>query len=212
MLAAAAANFAHRRASELGAAHHQRVLPQTARLQILDHRRERLVGILGVDLVREDVAVRVPRIALGVVDLRHAHALFGQPHGHQASARHRPGPYRSSVGLRTPCGCRILPALRSACDRRFPSIGSRLPPGRPCRAAVRQIFEFFQQIQFAALFGQRELRVVHVADELLRIELTSRSRPSWASSPCRPCPSPIVSGVVAALSVARWPVCTLFEI
>ena len=77
--AAAAADFANGRASELRAANHQRVVPQPAGLQILDHGCEGLVRILGVHLVRHDVAMRIPWIALGVIDLRHPNALFDQP-------------------------------------------------------------------------------------------------------------------------------------
>src|SRR3954462_4707420 len=39
----AAADFHHRRPSELGPAHDERVLEEAARFQVLDHRRERLV-------------------------------------------------------------------------------------------------------------------------------------------------------------------------
>ena len=35
------------------------------------------------------------------------------------------------------------------------------------------LFELLQQVQFAALLGQRELRIVHVTDQLLGIEIRS---------------------------------------
>ena len=50
-----------------------------------------LVAGFGVDLVGQNVAMRVPRVALRVIDLRHAHALLGEPHGRQRSARHGAG-------------------------------------------------------------------------------------------------------------------------
>src|SRR5262249_60549637 len=86
---ASATDLAHRRAPEFRPTHHQRILPKPTRLQILDHRRESLIRGLGIDLVRQDVPMRIPRVALRVVDLRHPHALFRQPHRSQTTACHR---------------------------------------------------------------------------------------------------------------------------
>src|SRR5438105_2255879 len=53
-IAATAADFANRGAAELGAADDQRVVPEAPGLEILDHGRERLIGVLGVSLVGEN--------------------------------------------------------------------------------------------------------------------------------------------------------------
>src|SRR5215467_10856725 len=60
----ATANLAHWSTAELGTADYQSVFPHTARFQVFDHRGECLVGVLGVDFVGQDIAVRIPRVAL----------------------------------------------------------------------------------------------------------------------------------------------------
>src|SRR5262249_3657023 len=88
---AAAADLAYRSAAELGTADDQRILPHPARFQVLDHRGEGLVGVLGVDFVGEDIAVGIPRVALRVINLRHTHALLGEANRGEATACYRTG-------------------------------------------------------------------------------------------------------------------------
>ena len=162
----------HRRAAELRAADDQRVLEQAARLQILDHRRERLVGVLRVLAVRLDVGVRVPRIALGVVDLHHAHALLDQPHRHQAAAR------RAARAVQLERRLALLADVEDL--RRFGlhPVGGlhRLDRRLELRVVDRSRsscsrLSCLEQIELAPLLGQRELVVVDVGDQLLRIEV-----------------------------------------
>src|SRR4051812_44295617 len=58
-----APDFANRRAPEFRSADDERVFPESTLLEILDHGGERLIGVLRVHLVGEDVSVRIPRIA-----------------------------------------------------------------------------------------------------------------------------------------------------
>ena len=74
-----------RRAAELAAPDDQRVVEQAARFQIVQQaRRSGWSLLLGVVAVVGDVAVIVPRLAVAVVDLHHAHAALDQPAGDQA--------------------------------------------------------------------------------------------------------------------------------
>ena len=83
----AAAHFDHRRAAELRAGNDDGFVEEAARFQILDERRERLIGVVARLAMHLDVEVVIPRIALGVVDLHHAHAALDEPRRGQAAAR-----------------------------------------------------------------------------------------------------------------------------
>ena len=92
--AARAAPFANRRPAELRPANYQRILPHPAALQVFHNGRKALVGILRIRLVRENIAVRVPRIALGVVHLHHADSALDEAfvlteHAAQVTVFHR---------------------------------------------------------------------------------------------------------------------------
>ena len=86
------ANFTDGSTAKLGAAYDQRIFPQSSLFEILDQRGERLIGVLGVDLVRENIPVRIPGVAFGVVHLRHSDALFRQASRRKNAASHRSGP------------------------------------------------------------------------------------------------------------------------
>ena len=73
------------RTSEFSAADDQRILQHSALLQVFDHRREGLIGILSELAIGQNVGMRIPRIALAVVNLRHAHTFFRESHRHQTS-------------------------------------------------------------------------------------------------------------------------------
>ena len=78
-------HFAHRRAPELPAPHHQRVLQQPALLQIFDQRRRRLI-----DLARH-LFQRLPQIGMvipvRVIKLHEPHPALHQPPGQQTVIR-----------------------------------------------------------------------------------------------------------------------------
>src|SRR5262249_27330326 len=82
-----AADLAHGCPPELGAAEYQGILEQPTGLEIFDYCGKRLVGVLGIDLVREDIAVSIPGIALRVVHLGHPDALLSKPDGRQTPTR-----------------------------------------------------------------------------------------------------------------------------
>src|SRR5689334_13305891 len=67
-----AANFAYGCASKFGTADHERIFPESSLLEVFQQCGIGLVRVLGIDLVRHDVVVRVPRIAAGIVDLHDA--------------------------------------------------------------------------------------------------------------------------------------------
>src|SRR5205085_11499871 len=74
-----------RRAAEFAAPDDQRVVPQAAGLQVAQQGGDRPVGLLGVLAVVLDVGVVVPRLAVAVEKLNHAHAALGQPASEQAA-------------------------------------------------------------------------------------------------------------------------------
>ena len=124
---AALGAFRRRRPAELAAPDDQRVVEQAARLQVRQQRRDRPVALLGVVAVVGDVAVIVPRLAVAVVDLHHAHAALDQPAGDQAGVgelavavllarRGRSRVPRSKASCASPC---MRKAISSDCDPRF---------------------------------------------------------------------------------------------
>ena len=85
--AVVAASLDHRRAAELAAPDHERVLQHSALLQVLDQRRARLVGLLAVVLdVAHQAVVLVPRF---VEDLDEPHPALQQPPRQQAGVGER---------------------------------------------------------------------------------------------------------------------------
>src|SRR5439155_16878084 len=72
------------RSTEFAAPDDERVLKQTARLQVLEQRRDRSIAFLGVIAMVADVLMVVPGLAVAVINLRHAHATLGQTPGDQA--------------------------------------------------------------------------------------------------------------------------------
>ena len=82
--------FAGRRAAELAAPDQQRLVPQARALQIGDQRRDRLIGLAGVQAVVGDaVVVAVPgvfEVAAAGIELHEADARSQQPPRDQALA------------------------------------------------------------------------------------------------------------------------------
>ena len=83
----AATDLDHRGASKFGAAHNDGFVKKSACLQVFDQRGERLIGILARLAVHFNVEVVIPRIALGVVYLDHAHASFNQARRSETTSR-----------------------------------------------------------------------------------------------------------------------------
>ena len=82
-----AAHLDHRRAAEFRARHDDGLVEQAARLQVLDERGKGLVGVAAGLAMQFDVEVVIPWVALGVVDLHHAHAVLDEARRGQAAAR-----------------------------------------------------------------------------------------------------------------------------
>ena len=74
-----AAILDHRRPAELGADHQQRVLEQTACLEILNQRRNRGIRLARQLAVHQDVVMAIPRLKVPVIHLHHADAVLGKP-------------------------------------------------------------------------------------------------------------------------------------
>ena len=172
--AAACPDLLHRRAPEFRAADNQRVLQQPARFQVLDHRGERLVGILCVLPVVLDIHVRIPRIALRVVHLDHPDSALRQADGDQAAARGAAWPVEVQRRVT------LLPnvedirrfGLHPVCD--LHRLDRRIELRIVRRLALHlETIELLQQIELSPLFGQRELLVVDVRDQFFRIEFLS---------------------------------------
>ena len=77
-------------AAELAAPDDQRLVKQTAPLQVLDLAGDRLVGVAGVlGMIGDDVVVGVPVVVIvraARVNLDEPHTAFDQPPGQQALA------------------------------------------------------------------------------------------------------------------------------
>jgi len=101
MIAAIVATLDHRRATELPAPDHQRVVQQAALLEVFDERRRSLIGVATILFeVGHEAAVLVPRL---VENLDEAHAFFDEPAREQHALANVPlpgsAPYISSVAF-----------------------------------------------------------------------------------------------------------------
>ena len=93
-VAAGRGQFDSRRAAELAAPDHQRLVQQPALLQIGQQGGDRLVALPGQPaMVDFEVVVAVPGLALAVPELHEAHAPLDQPPGDQ----HLPGLHAGAV-------------------------------------------------------------------------------------------------------------------
>ena len=152
-----------RRPAELAAPDDQRLVQQAALLQVRQQGRDRLVGLPGVVAVVQDVAVVVPRLAVAVIDLRHAHAALRQPAGHQAGVgelRRR----RTSAGSRPARGSgRTLPAPRSASERPSPARRCATSSWSSAAALLEVLLVHpLQQVELLALRAARQVAVGEV--------------------------------------------------
>ena len=143
------APFGRRRAAELAAPEHQRVVEQAARFQIGQQAGDRLVdlgGVLRVPLLQ--VAVLVPLdLAVAVRDLHEPHAALDEPPGQQALPAEVLG-HRVVEAVQLVRRRRFRrpdpgpPAWPSACGRRARTSSIALPApgrGRPSRRCSRFI-------------------------------------------------------------------------
>src|ERR1700680_883706 len=152
---------------ECGPSDHQRVVERAPLLQILDHRRKWWIGVFGKLAIGEDVRVSIPRVALAVVDLHHAHALLYQAHGHQATERRATGSIHIESGLALLAyveNLRCLGLHMEGClhclDRGFEL--------RILLAKLGEIHlvQLAQEAKIAPLDGGVDIRVGHVRDYL----------------------------------------------
>ena len=79
--------FGIRRPAEFTAPDHQRVFQQAAGFQVLEQCGDRPIALAGMVAVFVDVLMVVPRLAVSVVDLNHAHAALDQAASDQAGIR-----------------------------------------------------------------------------------------------------------------------------
>ena len=86
-MVAAVALFGHRRAAEFAAPDDQRLVEQTAALEILEQPRDRPIHrAASLSVVCLDVAVCVPLAARAAVDLHEPDAALDQPAGQQTES------------------------------------------------------------------------------------------------------------------------------
>ena len=143
-------------------------------LQVGQQRRDRLVGLLGVVAVVEDVGVIVPRLAVAEIDLHHAHAALRQAAGHQAGV----GELAVAVG-RARLG-RLLAQVEGVLGLELHAKGHlqarrcALPAGRRRRASSRcSSFICCNRSSCRRCVGARHVAVVDVLDELFRVRCWS---------------------------------------
>ena len=134
--------------------HDDGFVEEAARFQVLDERREGLIRVVARLAVQLDIEVVVPRVALGVIDLHHAHAALDKPRRGQAAARRAAFAIYLERGLRffahvediRRLGLHAIGSLHGA-DGRFEL--------RIVRAALRRIHiqsvELFDEVEFLAL-------------------------------------------------------------
>ena len=146
----------------------QRVLEQSARLQILHQRGDRLVRLLRQLPVDQDVVVIVPGLAVAEIDLHHAHAALDQPQRHQAAAAEIAVAVARARGFGLLADVENVRRFRLHAERDLRRLDAgfelRIRPG----SLQVQLVQLAQQIELAALLAALELLVANVLDQLVR--------------------------------------------
>ena len=173
VVVATVAVLAHRRAPELAAPHDQRVFEQAALLQVAEQGGDGAVNVLA-EIARCGVVIRVriPRLAVAVIDLDETHAAFRQASRHETAVREVP--FAVSLAHRR----RLARDVEGVRRRELHPIGRlhRLDAAlqRRVRAAARGevlAVHLAQQVELLALCVWRGARVVQPWNHRLGVEV-----------------------------------------